>query len=183
MKILKFFIIFFLASRISITGLDLPTGSWNIESGTILFRSEAPNETIVGKGSKVSGNLDMKKKSVSVTIDLSDWSTGHNLRDKHMHENYLETQKFPLAKFEGYLQNFNPKTAIVALKGKIFLHGVTQEVILEGELKKDSSGDYVFFSEFNILLSDYKIPIPKLLILKLNEKIQVRTKFNLKKKN
>ncbi|MCB1190502.1 MAG: hypothetical protein KDK90_08725, partial [Leptospiraceae bacterium] len=84
MKILKFFIIFFLASRISITGLDLPTGSWNIESGTILFRSEAPNETIVGKGSKVSGNLDMKKKSVSVTIDLSDWSTGHNLRDKHM---------------------------------------------------------------------------------------------------
>jgi polyisoprenoid-binding protein YceI len=72
----------------------------------VSFRSKAPLETITGKTSKAHaavmvGNLDdlAKDLSASITVDLASLDTDIALRDQHMRDQYLETEKHPNAVF------------------------------------------------------------------------------------
>ncbi|WP_167882299.1 YceI family protein [Leptospira langatensis] len=157
--------------------LEFPGTKQRIIQGKTIFRSVAPQEEIYGRGDNVSGEVDPVSKSVHVRIDLGDLSTGNRLRDSHMHDNYLETTLFPFASFTGKIDSYDPASGKTKLSGSLVLHGQTKEnFIIEGTLSSEGNS-LRFVSSFAIFLKDFHIEIPSLLILKLNEKIEIKTDF------
>ncbi|EQA44236.1 YceI-like domain protein [Leptospira broomii serovar Hurstbridge str. 5399] len=160
-----------------IAGIELPNSNLKVASGKVYFKSEAPQEIIRGVGQTVSGEIDPIQKTLTIDIDLRDFTTANRLRDAHLHDNYLESDDFPFAKYKGKLIFFDSITGKAKTIGTLYLHGreksdFTIEGILSGK-----DGHLVYTATFTVLLRDFLIEVPKLLNLKLNQKIEVRTVF------
>lgn len=177
MKRLILFICFF---YIQIQATEIKESHLTVASGKITFLSEAPQETIKGIGKQISGDVFFKDKKVKISIDLSDWKTNNKLQTSHLHENYLETEKYPKAEFDGNIQSYDSKTGDVTVLGAVTLHGVTKkDVSIKGKVTS-SDGGYSLVCSFSINLKDYSIEVPKLLILKVSETVNLEARLELK---
>lgn len=154
---------------------------WKLESCLFKFKSETQLEAIIGSGKSCEGSANIKEKKVQIQIDLRDWKTPNNLQTSHLQENYLETQKFPMAIFEGIITKFDEKSGKGEITGSLNLHGIIKsglnipfEVSEQGEALETNS-------EFMVYLSDHGIEVPKILVLKLNPMIQMKAKVTWRK--
>lgn len=153
----------------------------------VVFVSKAPVESFEGKTGQVSGRFDIDpiqlrdSVQIRIEVDLASLDTGIGLRNKHMRENHLETDRFPKAVFTAgrILSSSTPslaegQSARVRLAGLMSLHGVTRGVEYEVDLRMDQVGDLTVMSEFTVKLSDYEIKRPKFLVMKLADEQVVR---------
>jgi polyisoprenoid-binding protein YceI len=129
----------------------------------------------------MKGWVDFDKKTFRVVVNTDDFTTGQRMRDEHMHENYIESEDYPEAVYEGVLESINPQTGATVTKGAMTIHGVTRkDVVSKGVLK--ISGDKISGNfNFSMLLSDYNIEIPSLVVMKLSNSIENNVTFTLKK--
>lgn len=178
---MKRIILFYLALfGLTLQATEIKEDHLTVTTGKIIFLSEAPQETIKGVGKQISGDVHFKEKKVSISIDLADWKTNNRLQTSHLHENYLETEKFPKAIFEGVIQSYDSKSGEVVVIGSISLHGVIRkDVSIKGKVTATDSG-YSLACEFPINLKDFSIQVPRLLILKVNEVVKLEIKLDLK---
>ncbi len=164
---------------IQLNATEIKENQLTVKSGKIIFLSEAPQETIKGIGKQISGDILFKEKKVTITIDLTDWKTNNKLQTSHLHENYLETEKFPKATFDGVIQSYDNKTGDVVVLGSLDLHGVIKkDFSIKGKVAATDSG-YSLVCEFTVNLKDFSIPVPKLLILKVSETVKLEAKLEL----
>ena len=173
----KFYFFFFLFYSINAT--EIKETELNIHSGKITFVSEAKEETLKGIGKQISGTISMKDKTFSVVIDITDWKTNNRLQTIHMHDNYLESEKFPQALYKGTFV-YNPSTGEADLTGVMKIHGVEKSNFITKGKMVLKSGEYNYSTDFVIRLKDFQIDVPKLLILKLSEEIKVNIQASLK---
>lgn len=162
-----------------LSATEIKENHLTVKSGKIIFLSEAPQETIKGIGKQITGDILFKEKKVNITIDLTDWKTNNKLQTSHLHENYLETEKFPKATFEGVIQSYDTKTGEVVALGSLDLHGVIKkDFSIKGKVSATDSG-YSLVCDFIVNLKDFSIPVPKLLILKVSETVKLEAKLDL----
>ncbi|XDD51921.1 YceI family protein [Leptospira sp. WS92.C1] len=141
----------------------------------IRFISEAPQESISGVFTKAEGNANLETKKVSIRVNLQDLSVPNRLMNRHMHENYLESDRYPIAIFEGNISKWDRSNKTVIIEGDFTLHGITKKNFrIQGNFEEKENG-FLIKSNFEIFLTDFKIEIPKLVVLKLNDKIQIAT--------
>lgn len=154
----------------------------------VKFISDAPIEDFEGVTSQIDGYMywdddDMLKNcELYFEVDLNSVDTGISLRNRHMRENYLETDKFPTTHFKGKIlrvQNDSTNQSKVLVQGKMFIHGVERDKTVEGLLIKTGDG-YRVKCNFTIKLSDYKINIPSIMFYKINEEMQLSVNFRVK---
>jgi polyisoprenoid-binding protein YceI len=155
------------------------------KSGSIEFLSVATVESFTGTSNQLNGLVNLADSSLDFYIDLGTVTTGVKLRDEHMRENHLETEKFPFAEFSGKLIGFNSTISDsqkVMAKGTFTIHGVSKEIEVEGKVlfKPDSFG---LTASWDVLLQDYNIARPKFLFLKLSDDQKVTLRAELKKKD
>lgn len=159
----------------------------------VTFTSKAPLETIVGKTSAAKGFIEVDindiKNSVNgrFEVDLASVKTGIDMRDGHMRDNYLETDKFPKAVFEltsvketNSMILEDQKPVELTVDGNFTVHGVTKPMTIaltvtyfaESESTRQRlPGDLLHIEgTFDILLTAHNIEIPKFVILKLDDK-------------
>jgi polyisoprenoid-binding protein YceI len=156
------------------------------ETNLIRFDSKATMESFYGVTRQVSGQVTLDPQAlgdsigVSVEVDLSTLDTGIGLRNQHMRENHLETDKYPKAVFHGgkvYDPSARRLTAgepvTFEIEGTFDLHGVTrplrslvQMTLVEAE---DGRPGLRITTYFPVKLADYQISRPRFLLLKLNE--------------
>lgn len=152
----------------------------------VSFTSDAPLEAIVGKTNVVTGFVMLpdgsSQGSAEIHVDLASLDTGMSLRNKHMRENHLETEKYPEAVFKlssldipgGSLAE--GQRLAVTVKGTLTMHGKSQEITplawltLAGE-------ELTIEASFNVLLNDYDIKRPEFLIMKLAEDQRIDVKL------
>lgn len=156
------------------------------ESGKVIFLSQAPLSEFTGESKSLKGLIDFEKNLVDFYLDLNTLNTGISLRDKHMRENYLETEKFPFAEFTGKFESLPKLSAApekVKVIGKFKIHGVEREVAVIGLLTQRSNGSLELKADWIIRLDDYKIDLPKLVFYELaaEQKISIDALLNLKK--
>jgi polyisoprenoid-binding protein YceI len=156
------------------------------EQGNVVFISKASLSEFEGKSDLLQGLIDLDKNLLDFYLDLNTLKTGIGLRDRHMRENYLETKKYPFAEFTGKIQEI-PSLELgqerqVLAKGKFKIHGVEREIEVPGKLKMISSQELSLTADFKVLLSDYKISIPKVMFYELAEEQIVKIDAVLKKK-
>jgi len=150
------------------------------ENLSTVFLSEAPLNTFEGVSENLIGLIDLDKNLVDFYVDLNTLDTGIGLRDRHMRDDYLETQEYPYAEFTGRfsdddLENIKKgNSGSYTVEGKFSVHGV--ERIRETELQLDfiqNMSKVNFETELDIELTDHKIKIPKLLFYELSNDIKI----------
>lgn len=120
-----------------IAGIELPNSNLKVASGKVYFKSDAPQEIIRGLGQTVFGEIDPIQKTLTINIDLRDFTTANRLRDVHLHDNYLESEDFPYAKYKGKLISFDSATGKVKTIGTLYLHGRKKRLYHRGNFIRE----------------------------------------------
>jgi polyisoprenoid-binding protein YceI len=144
---------------------------------------------IKGKSEDLKGKIkiDDKQWSANLLVNLSSLTTGIDVRDKHMKEKYLEVAKFPTAeltinnmKLIDSIEKIKNNQSDQEFKGELDLHGVKKPV--SGFYSIESVDNKVkIVAKFTMNLSDFKIDIPTYIGIKVADKVDIETKFDLKK--
>jgi polyisoprenoid-binding protein YceI len=176
-----------LAAAVFFTGTAFaPASIYKVTTGSIAFRSDAPLELIKASSDELAGLFDTGTKQFAFRIKVNSFK-GFNadLQKEHFNENYMESDKFPYASFEGKLiediDYSKPGTYNVRAKGNLIVHGVTQERIIKVDLVIKEKTIAVK-SNFTVLLADHNITIPKVVHEKLASEIKVEVKASLSAK-
>jgi len=180
-----------LAILVCLTAL-LTAGEYQVDKtkeNLVKFISDAPIEDFEGVTDKIDGYIywqgeDLTSESeIYLEVDLNALDTGIGLRNRHMRENYLETDKFPITYFQGKIASSTKKTEDVQVlnsEGSIFIHGIKRPLKVEGTMTKAGEG-YRIQAEFIVKLSDFEIQIPSIMFYKIDEDMQLILDFYIKK--
>jgi polyisoprenoid-binding protein YceI len=165
-----------LISSLFVLSLKAESQNLEVKRGNIAFESNAELEVIKASSNKLKGLFNSSSNSFAFTVDINSFE-GFNsaLQKEHFNENYLESQSFPKANFSGkILDSFDPTKDKQTLraKGKLEIHGVVKERILEVTFTK-KNGEYLISSNFNVLLEDHGITIPRIVVQKISPTIAV----------
>jgi len=160
----------------------LPTSAqqlYTAVSTEVRFFSDAPLEDIEAVNKEGQSLINTQTREVAVKIPINSFVFPNKLMQQHFNENYLESDKFPHATFLGKISeaiNFKaPGTYDVTATGKMTLHGVERNQTIKGKLTIEP-GKFNLDAAFDVLLADHKIKIPKMVFMKIAEKIAVTVK-------
>jgi polyisoprenoid-binding protein YceI len=165
---------------------DLEAQSYMTEEGFVEFKSSAPLLTFKGTSNHLTGLIDLDQNMVDFYVDLNTLDTGINLRNRHMRNNYLETDKYPFAEFTGSMNLiFDPESTDmqeVMVIGEFTIHGVTREMEITGTLQR-ADNDVELNASWTVLLEDHNIDRPGVIFYELAEEQEVTIKALLKLQN
>jgi len=161
---------------ISVNAQDL----YAVTESEIKFHSDSPLEKIEAVNRKTKSFFKISSKTLMFVIPVVSFKFEKPLMEEHFNENYLETEKFPTAKFSGtinedldYTKN---GTYDASVTGKLTIHGVEQERTIHGTITvKDSQ--LIFEGKFQIKLEDHDIDIPSIVIENIAEVVDVNATF------
>lgn len=150
----------------------------------ISFFSKAPLEDIeaLNKGAIIV--LNTTTNDIQIRVSVQNFKFKNSLMEEHFNENYMETDKkgpndtYPNrnAIFKGrinekidYMQDGEHK---VTVSGKMEIHGVTRDVVIDGTIKK-MGAEIVLSSKFKIRVADYNIQVPSMYVKNIAEVVDV----------
>lgn len=161
MRYSYFFLLAFVFAN-SASAVDLSTCSQHVEFIAVGNPSALKIVGVDENKKGLSGNVERVKDDFKgeASFDLRGLDTGISLRNKHMKEKYLQTEKYPFAKL-----SFPDK--------KLTLHGVTKEInpelkVIGGKVE----------AKFKINLADYKIDIPSFMEITVAKTVDVSVKLD-----
>ncbi len=166
----------------------------------VKFESSAPLETIIGTTNLISGEVrvnpqDITKSRVTFEVDVVSFNSGNEKRDQDMREKFLQTDRYPRARFTltRILSTANGRRLIdgepiqIKAEGILSLHGVERPVVADltvTYLKESDAtrsrlpGDLLRVSgTLPIKLSDFNIERPQLLFLRVSDDVKVSVDF------
>ena len=132
-------------------------GIYTSNNGTVTFRSEAPFELINATSREMKGAVDISKNNFAFRIRIRSFE-GFNspLQREHFNENYMESEKYPEATFNGKIIetiNYEQKGKYtIRAKGILTIHGVEQERIIKSEMELTGKS-ILINSSFTVLLT------------------------------
>jgi hypothetical protein len=170
---------------IGIVNISLGQTRYICNNGTIRFYSNASLETIEAYSDNLGGVVDAETNRFAFKLPiLSFQGFNSNLQKEHFNENYLESNAYEYATFEGKIIgkiDFDKDTIYsVRAKGSLEIHGVKNEEIISSVVRIEGETIYIN-ADFNVLLSNYNIPIPKVVSRKIAKEIKVVVEAKLNK--
>lgn len=146
------------------------------DSGYAEFTSSVPLHSFTGESSNLTGMIDLQENVIDFYLDLGTLKSGIDRRDRDMYRT-LEIDQYPFAEFQGSIETTfnsesNEKQTVVA-RGEFTIHGITQEVRIEGQLQRQGS-ELLLEAEWVLLLDDYDIDPPGILFYRVNEEQRIR---------
>jgi len=159
------------------TATQLFAQQYLVNNGEISFFSEAPMEDITAINNKVSAVYDNDTKQLIFQLDIKDFIFPKALMQEHFNENYLESDVYPRSVFAGKVISQDEGNTIV--EGDLKIHGKTNKIKVDGILKKENNTVNIS-AKFMVKLEDYDIKIPRIVMYKIAEKIEVTVNIELK---
>jgi polyisoprenoid-binding protein YceI len=148
-------------------------------SSSIHFFSDAPMEDIEATNLDGQSAIDLSTGEIVFSIPIKSFEFEKSLMQEHFNENYLESDKYPAATFQGTISGFNKDASgwqKAEAKGSMHIHGEENELSVEGEVRIEE-GSIEIKSIFPIALEDYKIKIPKVVFYNIAEVVEVTITF------
>lgn len=150
------------------------------KNGAINFFSKAAMENISADNNQVLSIVDASSGKMAISILMKSFLFEKALMQEHFNENYVESDKYPKATFKGDIIDFNEISAtksVRKVKGKLTIHGVTNEVTIDANFTKTKDGILVD-GNFMVALDDYDIKIPAVVAKNIAKNIKVTFEFN-----
>jgi polyisoprenoid-binding protein YceI len=134
-------------------------------------------EDITAINTKVSAVFDSSNNDLVFQLRISDFVFPNSLMQEHFNENYLESEIYPESTFSGKVVSSKEGEGIV--QGNLKIHGEINPIKVSGVMIKNK-GSLNISAEFNIKLKDYDIKIPKIVMYKIAEEIDIAVNIQLK---
>jgi polyisoprenoid-binding protein YceI len=154
----------------------IPDSVYYTESGKAEFTSRVPLHTFTGESEHLTGLVDPKNNEVDFYLDLSTIKSGIGRRDRDIYRT-LDIEQYPFAEFTGTITSGidwnSSELQRVAVSGTFTLHGISQNVEIEGSIRREGEALRVQ-AEWEINLHDYNIEPPGILFYRVNEIQEVR---------
>jgi polyisoprenoid-binding protein YceI len=150
-------------------------------NGFIGFYSKTPLEDIKAENKQVYAGIDVAKKNIAFNLLVKGFSFNKKLMQDHFNEEYIESDKYPNARFSGtYTGDVDVTkdgTYKVQAQGQLTLHGVTKPIEVPAVIEvKD--GKLIGKSDFKLTPSDFNIKIPSLVREKIAQQIDVHVSID-----
>ena len=160
-----------------ISGINVEAQVYRTSTASVYFKSDAPLEVIEAKSQNLKGAINVSKRTFAFSIPINSFMGFNNpLQREHFNENYLESKKYTNATFTGKIIekiDFSKDGKhLVRAKGKLTIHGVTQERIIKSTLEI-KEGKVLVNTNFTVLLAEHKIRVPKIVYQKISKEIFV----------
>ncbi len=143
----------------------------------INFNSSTSVEDIVAESNQATTLIDIDKNEVAFSVLTTSFKFRRALMEEHFNENYMESAKFPKAKFSGKITSpidwKGEKTVIVDVKGQLTMHGVTKEVTLKAQITPGKS-KIVASAELKVTPEDFSISIPSAVRDKIAKEVTIK---------
>lgn len=147
--------------------------------GQVSFFSYTSVENIKAENNQVLSIIDLKKRTIAVSMLMNTFIFEKALMKGHFNESYVESDIYPKATFEGEILDFNPEQEgeqTRMIKGVFVMHGVSKELEIKTKIKNDN-GSYILSGTFDTLVKDYNIIIPPLLAGNIAKSITINFRF------
>lgn len=155
------------------------TSVFATRSAELTLFSEAPMENIEAVSKTAYGVLNTDNGEIQFGVSIRSFRFKKSLMQEHFNENYMESDKYPAAKFKGKL---NTRIDVsregeyqVTAVGDLEVHGVTRKRSISGKIKV-IDGRLEISSEFDVKCRDHNIKIPALVFKNIAETIKVTLK-------
>jgi len=139
--------------------------------------SSTPLEDIKAVSDQGTGVIVAKTREVVVQLAVKTLEFDRKLMQEHFNENYIESDKYPLAKFKGVLDQSADLTKDgdynANVTGVLSLHGVDKQRTIPCRISV-RGGVVRVESQFKVACVDHKIDIPRLVFAKIAESISVK---------
>ena len=171
---------------ILLLGLLKADGIYFTRSGEVSFFSSTPIEDIKAVNNQVTCVLDVESGKTSFRIPIRGFVFPNALMQEHFNENYMESEIYPNASFNGSIEDWSQNKISegargVVISGEMTIHGVTKTIRESGNIYTNN-GKIFGDATFIIKLSEYDVKIPKLLRENIAEKVEVNIQLELNKK-
>jgi hypothetical protein len=147
-------------------------------NGEIVFFSEAPVEDISAVNNKVSAVFDSSTSDLVFQMNILDFIFPKALMQEHFNENYLESDIYPSSTFSGKV--VESKNGKATVHGDLTIHGETNRIKVNGSMIQNKES-IIISASFSVMLEDYNIRIPKIVMYKIAEEIDVKVNIELEK--
>ena len=166
----------------------LPPGvlSYNIlpARSTVRFDAQATGHTVHGVSHQVSGKVIFdpenlsRRAEVSFSVEAAALETGNKSRDKKMRESHLDTARYPVIAFRSSkVGAIAPtlraeETQEMEVTGVLALHGTEKPISFPVKAVRRGE-ELVVTGETSVKMTDYGIPIPGFLFMKVKDEVKV----------
>ena len=143
--------------------------------------SKAAFEPIRASNNNTVSIIDSSDGQIAAVILISEFDFRLGLMQEHFNENYLESNVYPKSTFEGQIKNFsleelNQDFKEHEIKGVLTIKGVNNNITTKAKIRKiDEKIELI--SGFSVMLSDYKVKIPKIVFKKIDEEVKINLNF------
>jgi polyisoprenoid-binding protein YceI len=128
------------------------------------------------KEGKIILNLEKKTMTGKIVIDAKSGESGNSTRDRRMHAEVLESEKYPEIRFaptswQGDISSIG--SSKVQVSGIIDMHGAVHEVTIPMELKIEH-GQFSGTAQFDVPYVQWGMKDPSNFLLKVEKKVVIR---------
>ncbi len=149
-----------------------------VEKSEVSFAAKITGGSFSGSTHSIIGYAKYDEKNFTVTseleIDAASLTTGISLRDKHMREKYLETEKFPKILFS--VKDATASNAAKSeseLSGTVTIKGTAKEEKIKISVEEGSESQRIVKAKFPINILDFNIKQPKFLVIEMKPVVEV----------
>lgn len=150
--------------------------TWIAKNVNIRFFSSTPVENIDATTKTAVALINTTTGTLTFKAVIKSFEFPDKLMQEHFNENYMESDKIPGASFEGTIENkpdlTKDGTYNVNVKGKLTVHGVTKDRTIQATITV-KGGKMTATSKFKVKCVDHNIEIPKVVMTKIAEEIEV----------
>jgi len=143
----------------------------------INFNSSTPLEDIVAESNQATTIIDIDKNEVAFSVLTTSFKFRRALMEEHFNENYIESSKFPKAKFTGKIITpidwKSEKMVIVEVTGQLTIHGVTKDVTIKAQITPGKD-KVIAVAEFKVTPENFAISIPSLVRDKIAREVTIK---------
>ena len=151
--------------------------------GKIGFYSHTAIEDIKAENKEVAGVIDASSGEVAIIVMMTKFQFPKKLMQEHFNENYVESEKYPKAIFNGRIVNnsevdyASEGSYSVLVEGDMAIHGTTRKVSAEGTMEVNSQG-IIARTKFLLNPEDYDIRIPRVVRRNIAENLEITVELN-----
>lgn len=144
--------------------------------GFISFYSHTPVEDIEAVNNQVLSIVDLNSGAVAVSLLMKSFQFEKALMQEHFNENYVESDKYPKANFQGKIKNLpeilSGDNGVAMISGDLTIHGITRPITMEGKLEVTDES-VRFEGSFMVTVADYDIKIPSIVARNIAKEVKV----------
>jgi len=155
-------------------------GKFISKNAFISFYSSTPMEDILGESNEAVTILNAETGEIAFQALMTTFHFKRALMEEHFNENYMESTKFPKAKFNGKIEGFDKAmisgpVSDVKVTGVLSVHGVDKTITISAKLGTEN-GKLTANSKFKVKPEDFGIVIPSLVRDKIGKEMEVTVK-------